>query len=98
MSEYVYMVRSEYYSNGQVYNEAIFDSVEKAIRFINEWDLNNEFDDYTDYAITKDESDGEGVKYMRTIDYSMDWCPYESVELSISKYKINSVLCQPIGD
>ncbi len=98
MDNYVYMVRSEYYSNGQVYNEAIFDSVDKAIQFINEWDLNNEFDDYTEYTITKDESDGEGVKYMRTIDYEVDWCPYESVELSISKYKINSVLCQPIGD
>lgn len=89
---YVYMVRSEYsnFNDEDVYNEAIFDSIDKAIQFINEWDL--DMDDIL--AITRDETTGEELSYVRTIDYisrGMD----ESVYLFIDKYKVNSIICTP---
>lgn len=92
---YVYMVRSEYL-DGNVYNEAIFDSVDKAIQFINEWDLDEEFDGGV-LMITSDETRGEGLSYIRTIDYAA-WLPDESVDLFIDKYEVNSIICTPIKE
>lgn len=87
---YVYMVRSEYL-NGCVYNEAIFDSVDKAVQFINEWDLDTEYDGGV-LVISLDETRGEGLGTVRTINYSA-WEPDESVDLFIDKYEVNSIIC-----
>ena len=94
---YVYMVRSEYSDayNEDVYNEAIFDSLDKAIQFINEWD---DLDyDSCNFMIVSDETRGEGLSYIRTIVYEHSG-PDQSLDLFIDKYKVNSIICAPIKE
>lgn len=95
---YVYMVRSEFdYDVLQVCNnEAIFDSVDKAIQFINEWDPETELEDEDNEIITivRDETRGEGLCFVRTIIYE-NWRVDDegnSVDLFIDKYEVNSVI------